>query len=89
VLYPYVLFSEPRTEVSSTLLQHELIHVRQVRSNGWLRFYAQYLREYFSLRLSGSSGEEAYRNISFEKEAYAFAGQIVLSEAEKVETGLA
>lgn len=89
VLYPYVLFSATKEKVSPLLLKHEMVHVRQVRREGWIRFYAAYLREYFALRLRGKSRDEAYRKISFEREAYASAGQIELSEAEKKETGLA
>jgi hypothetical protein len=89
VLYPYVLFSGGRAEVGPLLLRHEMIHVRQVRRSGWLRFYARYLKEYFFFRLRGNSGPEAYRKISFEDEAYALAEKIDLTEAEKREVDLA
>jgi len=53
------------------LLRHELVHVRQVGRLGLLRFYWRYLAEFVALRRRGLSAAEAYRNISFEREAVA------------------
>lgn len=79
VLYPFVFLAdsfEPAPEqapkqAAGRTLRHELVHVRQIRELGWLRFYSRYLREYFTARLRGKSHFEAYRTISFEQEAYA------------------
>lgn len=54
-----------------TLLRHELVHVSQIARLGAVRFYWSYVREYVALRRSGLSRSEAYRNISFEAEAFA------------------
>jgi hypothetical protein len=89
VLYPYMLFSAAREEVELSLWRHEMIHVRQVRHCGWLRFYGRYLAEYFTQRLGGKSAQQASRDISFEQDAYGMANRIELTEAEKKETGLA
>ena len=88
VLYPYVLFTGAKEGIAPLLLKHEMIHVRQVRREGWAGFYARYLKEYFSLRLKGKNRNEAYRNISFEQEAYELAGAVELSEMEKKEVGV-
>ena len=53
------------------LVRHELEHVRQIRRQGILRFYLAYLFEYGRNRVRGMSGVEAYRAISFEREAEA------------------
>src|SRR5258708_1046835 len=53
-----------------TLPWHELTHVRQMREAGLLRFGWRYLREFVRNRRSGMSSAEAYRNISFEREAF-------------------
>lgn len=58
-------------EESETLLKHELTHVRQMRDLGLIRFAWRYLGEYVHSRLAGMSSGEAYRNISFEREAFA------------------
>lgn len=43
VLYPFILFKQPREEVTDVLFRHELEHVYQVRRMGWLVFYVKYL----------------------------------------------
>ena len=54
-----------------SVLHHELVHVRQMRDLGLIRFGWRYLREYVRNRLGGMSAADAYRNISFEREAFA------------------
>jgi len=58
-----------RSEGALLLLAHELTHVAQYRRLGVPRFLARYLREYARHRLAGAGHAEAYRNISFEREA--------------------
>lgn len=53
------------------LLRHELVHVRQMRELGLMRFLARYVREYIAHRRSGMGHDAAYRAISFEREAFA------------------
>jgi hypothetical protein len=51
------------------LVVHELIHVRQYQAAGYLRFVLSYLKEYWLGRLGGKSAQQAYRDISHEREA--------------------
>ena len=51
------------------LLRHELMHVIQIGRHGVVTFYWRYIVEYVTNRRAGLSSLEAYRNISFEKEA--------------------
>lgn len=60
--------SGPRLE---RLVRHELAHVRQIARHGLLRFYWRYAVEYVRNRRCGLSRAAAYRNISFEREAFA------------------
>jgi len=60
-----------RPDGLKSVLRHERVHVRQMRDLGVLRFLWLYLREYFRNRLAGMSSDDAYRNISFEREAFA------------------
>ncbi len=53
------------------LMRHELVHVSQIARVGAFRFYTRYVAEYVQLRRRGLSPSEAYRNISFEVEAFA------------------
>jgi hypothetical protein len=51
------------------LLVHELVHVRQWREMGAVRFLARYLGDYLRGRLAGRGHAEAYRAIRAEREA--------------------
>ncbi|HEX3108656.1 MAG TPA: DUF4157 domain-containing protein, partial [Thermoanaerobaculia bacterium] len=64
-------WASARPDGLKSVLRHELVHVRQMRDLGLLRFLWRYLREYFRNRLAGMSSGDAYRNISFEREAFA------------------
>ncbi|MFL5784184.1 MAG: hypothetical protein ACJ76H_06225 [Bacteriovoracaceae bacterium] len=68
VLWPLVIFSDP--EPPAHVRNHEAIHFDQIKRIGVFRFYFLYLKEYFLGRWDGLSHNEAYRNISFEREAY-------------------
>ena len=68
-LYPLVLYRD--AEPGLTLRTHEAIHLAQVRSEGWVRFYAGYLWQYARGRLRRLGHAAAYRAISYEAEAYA------------------
>ena len=67
-LWKWVLYAMP--EPSAVLINHERIHLMQIRRDGVLRFYAKYVSEYFILRKKGLQHDAAYRGISYEKEAY-------------------
>lgn len=81
-LYPYILFTEPRERVSDTIIRHEMIHVRQARELGCLKFYFSYVAEYLRHRLRGWNHDAAYRQISFEKEAYEHQSRMALTDGE-------
>ncbi len=77
VLYPFILYADKFP--SRTVRSHEKIHVNQIRSMGVLKFYLSYVGEYAQGRLKGLSHDQAYREISFEKEAYRDQDKIGLS----------
>src|SRR6185295_3019313 len=52
-----------------TLLRHELAHVKQIAEVGLFAFYWRYVAEYVRNRRRGMSSHDAYRHISFEREA--------------------
>lgn len=56
------------------LLMHELVHVRQWKTQGVVRFVLRYVGEYLGGRLRGLSHGEAYLAISAESEARHIAG---------------
>lgn len=62
-----ILFVRNGVKISNKLITHESIHTAQMKELGYIFFYIIYLFEWlFRLFLPGN----AYRNISFEKEAY-------------------
>ncbi len=65
-LYPYILISGDYDEV---LMNHEFIHIAQVRRDGWLRFYAGYLWDW--VRLSVRLNKHAYFELPAEIEAFS------------------
>jgi hypothetical protein len=52
------------------ILNHERIHIEQQKDLFWIWFYPIYILEYLWYRISGKSHVEAYKSISFEREAY-------------------
>lgn len=63
-----VLFARNEVRISDTVMNHEKIHTRQMREMLYLPFYGWYLAEWLvRLVMPGN----AYRNICFEREAYA------------------
>ena len=56
--------------LKNDILNHEFIHVAQVRKQGWIRFYATYLWQYLLLYIRYRSQMEAYYHIPAEIDAY-------------------
>ena len=67
-----VIFARKEAKpLSKRTLNHEAIHTAQMRELGYIFFYLCYVVEWIvRLCMKGS----AYRNISFEREAYAHQG---------------
>lgn len=63
-----VLFVHPGVYLSNSLINHERIHTAQMLEMGILPFYIAYVVEWLVRLLMRGN---AYRNISFEREAYA------------------
>lgn len=68
-LFPFILVRQPNP--GPTLLNHERIHLRQQLELLLVPFYVWYLTEYLIRRLQYRDHYTAYRNISFEREAFA------------------
>lgn len=68
-LFPFILVRRPNP--SPVLLNHERIHLRQQAELGVLPFYVWYVVEYLIRRFQYAGHYAAYRNISFEREAFA------------------
>jgi hypothetical protein len=66
-IYPFIFYKGTPSE---TLVKHEMVHVKQIKYHGWLRFYISYGLEYLSYRVRGDSKNVAYNKISYEVQAY-------------------
>lgn len=68
-LFPFI-FVRKNVFVSDILLNHEKIHIHQQIEMLILPFYIWYIIEYFLRLFKYKNHYLAYRNISFEREAY-------------------
>src|SRR5437016_1007345 len=70
-LYPFIILREKKFIEDVVIMNHERIHHRQQVELLIVPFYILYLLNYFFNRLRYATHDEAYRNIIFEREAYA------------------
>lgn len=70
-LFPFILLRNKALREDKILLNHERIHLRQQAELGILPFYLWYTTEYVYWYLRLKNKNLAYRNILFEREAYA------------------
>lgn len=70
-VFPFVLMKYDFDKTNSTFVNHEKIHLRQQLELLMLPFFVWYFLEYLIRFIQYKNGALAYRNISFEREAYA------------------
>ncbi|TCK85311.1 hypothetical protein [Albibacterium bauzanense] len=66
-IFPFVL---AKGKVGEIIMNHERIHLRQQVEMLILPFYLFYVIEYIGRLIQYKNMDKAYRNISFEREAY-------------------
>lgn len=64
------VFTRDRKSVTPDILNHELIHCRQQLELLYIPFFILYLLEWLLRLIQYRDSYRAYRNISFEREAY-------------------
>ncbi|WP_281616052.1 hypothetical protein [Flammeovirga sp. SubArs3] len=80
-VYPFIFVrseckSYQHSERWQILIRHEKIHFEQQKELLLIFFYLWYVIEYFIRLVIHKNSNEAYRNISFEREAYKNEGNI-------------
>ena len=70
-LFPCIIFSERKSKEDLVLLNHEKIHIRQQLEFLVIPFYIWYGIEFLVRYFQYNNWNLAYKNISFEREAYA------------------
>ncbi len=71
VLYPFVFIRFNQSATPPETIRHEYAHLAQCEREGVLKFYGNYLYQYFKNRLAGFNHQQSYEMISYEKEAMA------------------
>jgi hypothetical protein len=70
-LWPFLFVRKEHAPLRIRTINHENIHAVQQIETGIILFYIWYGVEYLIRRLLSRTHSDAYRNISFEAEAYA------------------
>ena len=65
-----VLFVREGATISEQDINHEVIHTAQMREMFYILFYIWYIVEWIVRIFQYKNAHKAYRNISFEREAY-------------------
>lgn len=69
-IFPFIFVRHKYMKKDQRLINHEKIHLRQQIEMLWLFFFLFYLTEYLINLIQYQDANTAYREISFEKEAY-------------------
>jgi hypothetical protein len=69
-LFPFIIFSDNNAKNNLVLLNHEKIHIRQQLELFIVPFFVWYFVEFLIRYFQYKNWNIAYRNISFEREAY-------------------
>lgn len=68
--WPFIILREGHLKTNKVLLNHEKIHLRQQMELLLFPFYLLYISEWLIRSLIYLDRKKAYRNISFEREAF-------------------
>lgn len=71
-LFPFIILNNAAQKNNHTLINHEKIHLRQQAELLIIQFYIWYGTEYLIRLAQFGNHSLAYRNISFEREAYFY-----------------
>ena len=75
-MFPFIFLNDERLKQDKRLINHEAIHLKQQLELLIIPFYIFYGTEFLIRLLKHRNWQKAYRNISFEREAYANEAQL-------------
>ena len=75
-LLPFILIKDNKHRHDPVLINHERIHLRQQAELLWVPVMLLYFSIYLVNRVRGQNHDDAYRNIVFEREAYAMENDL-------------
>lgn len=70
-IWPFIFVKNHEIKLNSVMINHEKIHFKQQIELLWIPFFLWYMTEFWIRLLQYRNWDKAYRNISFEREAYA------------------
>lgn len=80
-LYPFIcLQGDIEICKEQKILNHEWIHVEQIRKDGFMYFYLKYFKDYCVNLFKFGFSEKSYEEIPYEKEAYLKMNSFKLPE---------
>lgn len=79
----FVLFEKKKDFANKKLVNHERIHIKQQIETLFIPFLVWYYVEYVVRYFQYKDWNKAYRNISFEREAYANEGDLEYIKSRK------
>ena len=82
-LFPFIILRNKDFKNNKILINHEKIHLRQQLELLIIFFYIWYVVEYYYWLVKLKNKHLAYRNISFEREAYAMEEDLNYLETRK------
>ena len=83
-IFPFIFLRESAFKENKILINHEKIHIRQQLELLIIFFYLWYVVEYYYWCFKLKDKHLAYRNISFEREAYAMEEDLNYLETRKI-----
>lgn len=73
-IYPFIFLKSKSLSNNWVLINHERIHLKQQLELLWVFFFLWYTMEFLFHLIRLRNWNDAYKNISFEKEAYENEG---------------
>ncbi|WP_164108968.1 MULTISPECIES: hypothetical protein [Sphingobacterium] len=83
-IFPFIFVKTKKLGEDMVLINHEQIHIKQALELLVLPFYILYLLEFLIQLVHCRDFHRAYRNISFEREAYFNEGDLDYRKNRKV-----
>ncbi len=69
-IYPFIFLKNKSLKQNNIIINHEKIHLKQQSELLWVFFFIWYFSEFLFKLMKYKNWQIAYKNISFEKEAY-------------------
>ena len=78
-----ILFVKSNKRISEQLINHESIHTAQMKELLYIGFYLFYAIEFLYNLIKYRDSEKAYKELSFEKEAYKYENYLSYLKTRK------